>query len=127
MEALDELQEHSHDASSSFDKRVAVTMAVIAAALAIVSVLGHIESTEELLNQQRASDQWAFYQAKSIRRYQSEVARDVLGGLGKSEATQKYAGNMERYQKESDEIQVKAREFQSESDLAGRKALPALR
>ena len=50
MEALDELEEHSHDASSGFEKRVAVTMAVIAAALAIVSVLGHIESTEELLS-----------------------------------------------------------------------------
>jgi hypothetical protein len=123
MEALDELQEHSHDASGSFDKRVAVTMAIIAAALAVVSVLGHIESTEELLSQQRASDQWAFYQAKSIRRYQSEVARDVLGGLGKNEAAGKYAGNMERYQKESEEIQVKAKELQSESDFAGRKAL----
>ena len=123
MEALDELQEHSHHASSDFDKRVAVTMAVIAATLAIVAVLGHLETTEELLNQQRASDQWAFYQAKAIRRYQSEVARDVLGGLGKIEAAQKYAGNMERYQKESEEIQVKAKEFQSESDFAGRKAL----
>ena len=123
MEALDELQEHSHEASGGFDKRVAVTMAVIAATLAVVSVLGHIESTEELLNQERASDQWAFYQAKAIRRYQSEVARDVLGGLGKGEAAGKYAANMERYQKESEEIQVQAREFQSESDHAGRKAL----
>ncbi len=123
MEALDELQEHSHHASDGFDRRVAVTMAVIAAGLAVVSVLGHIESTEELLNQQRASDQWAFYQAKAIRRYQSEVARDVLLGLGKSEAARQYARNMERYQKESDEVQDKAKEFQSESDLAGRKAL----
>ena len=123
MEALDEVQENSHHASSSFDRRVAVTMAVIAAALAIVSVLGHIESTEELLSQQRASDQWAFYQAKSIRRYQSEVARDVLAGLGKSEAAKVYAGNMERYQKESEEIQVEAKKLQSKSDFAGRKAL----
>ena len=123
MEALDELQEHSHEASGGFDKRVAVTMAMIAASLAVVSVLGHIESTEELLNQERASDQWAFYQAKAIRRYQSEVARDVLAGLGKSELAQKYAGNIERYQKESDEIQDKAKEFQSESDHSGRKAL----
>jgi len=30
---------------------------------------------------------------------------------------------MERYQKESEEIQVKAKELQSESDFAGRKAL----
>ena len=123
MEALDELQEHSHEASGGFDKRVAVTMAVIAATLAVVSVLGHIESTEELLNQERASDQWAFYQAKAIRRYQSEVARDVLAGMGKGEAARQYAGNMERYQRESEEIQVKARELQSESDFAGRKAL----
>jgi hypothetical protein len=123
MEALDQVQEHAHEASSGFDKRVAASMAVIAAALAIVSVLGHLESTEELLNQQRASDQWAFYQAKAIRRYQSEVARDVLAGLGKNEVAQQYAGNMERYQKESEEIQVKAKELQSESDFAGRKAL----
>ena len=94
MEALDQVQEHSHEASSGFDKRVAATMAVIAAALAIVSVLGHLASTEELLSQERASDQWAFYQAKAIRRYQSEVARDVLAGLGKSEMAQKYTGNM---------------------------------
>jgi glutamine synthetase adenylyltransferase len=123
MEALDELQENSHHASSGFDKRVAVTMAVIAATLAVVSVLGHIETTEELLNQQLASDQWAYYQAKAIRRYQSEVARDVLAGMGKREAAQQYTGNMERYQKESEEIQVQAKELQSESDFAGRKAL----
>jgi hypothetical protein len=85
--------------------------------------LGHIESTEELLDQQRASDQWAFYQAKSIRRYQSEVARDVLVALGKSEAAQSYARNMERYQKESDQIQGQAKEFQLGSDHAGREAL----
>jgi hypothetical protein len=123
MSALEELQEHSHHGGDSFDRHVAVTMAVIAAALAIVSVLGHIETTEELLNQQRASDQWSFYQAKAIRRYQSEVARDVLVALAKSEPAQSYARNMERYQKESEEIQVQAKEFQAESDHAGHKAI----
>jgi hypothetical protein len=122
-EALDEVQEHSHHASSSFDKRVAATMAVIAAALAIVSVLAHIESTDELLSQQRASDQWSFYQAKSMRRYQSEVARDVLGGMGKSEAAEKYGANIDRYEKEADDIQREAKELQAESGLAGRKTL----
>ena len=123
MSALEELQEQSHHSGDNFDRHVAVTMAVIAAALAIVSVLGHIETTEELLNQQRASDQWSFYQAKAIRRYQSEVARDVLVALAKSEPAQSYARNMERYQKESEEIQVQAKEFQAESDHAGHKAI----
>ncbi len=123
MDALDEVNEHAHHASSGFDKRVAVSMAVIASALAIVSVLGHIESTEELLAQQRASDQWAFYQAKSIRRYQSDVARDVLSSLGKPEAAATYSQNSERYEKESQEIQIKAKEYQGESELSGHKAL----
>lgn len=123
MGTLEELREHAEHAGSSFDKRVAVTMAAIAAILAIVSVLGHLEATEELLNQQRSSDQWAFYQAKSIRRYQSDVAKDILTNLGKPEAGEKYAANAERYQKEGEEIQEKAKEYQKESDMAGRKAL----
>ena len=68
MASADELQEHAEHAREPFDKRVAATMAIIAALLAVVSVLGHIATTEELLNQQKASDQWAYYQAKSIRR-----------------------------------------------------------
>ena len=78
MSVEEELHEHAENAKEPFDKRVAVTMAIIAALLAIVSVLGHILSTEELLAQQKASDQWAYSQAKDIRRYDSEIARDVL-------------------------------------------------
>src|SRR5271166_5775035 len=104
MEA-DELKEHAEHAREPFEKRVATTMAIIAAALAVVSVLGHIETTEELLLQQRASDQWAFYQAKSIRRYESEIARDVLGVVNANAAkqVQQYSANADRYRKESDE------------------------
>jgi len=69
MEA-DELKEHAEHAREPFEKRVAATMAIIAAALAVVSVAGQICTTEELLLQQKASDQWAFYQAKSERRYE---------------------------------------------------------
>lgn len=123
MPALEELQENSEHASSGFDKQVAITMAIIAAALAIVAVLGHLAATEELLNQQRASDQWSFYQAKSIRRYESDVARDTLAALKSPELAEKYAKNSERYSKEGEEIQEKAKEYQAESDHEGHKAL----
>ena len=122
---MDELKEHMEHAEhgGSFDKRVAVTMAIIAATLAIVSVLGHLAATEELLNQQRASDQWSFYQAKSIRRYQSDVAKDMFTAMTNKESAEKYAKNGERYQKEGEEIQEKAKELQAESDHEGHKAL----
>ncbi|HEY1339818.1 MAG TPA: DUF4337 family protein, partial [Bryobacteraceae bacterium] len=71
-------------------------------------------------------DQWAFYQAKSLRRYQSEVARDVLGAMGGAAAAQlsrKYVDSMARYEKEGEEIQEHAREFENESQVSGRRAL----
>ena len=105
MSVSEELQEHSEHAKDPFDKRVAATMAIIAATLAIVSVAGHIATTEELLLQQKASDQWSYYQAKSIRRYESEIARDVLLAA-KAPNSDLYAKNLEKYQKEGDEIQT---------------------
>ena len=81
MSVEEELQEEIEKAKEPFDKHVAATMAILAAFLAVVAVLGHIMTTEELLLQQKASDQWSYYQAKSIRRYQSEVARDLFAGM----------------------------------------------
>jgi len=101
-------------------------MAVIAAALALVSVFGQLFANEELLAQQKSSDQWAFYQAKSMRRYESEIARDVfknLSGAPAAQAADDYAKNSERYQKEGDEIQNEAKSLGAESVLKGRQAL----
>src|ERR1700677_3589583 len=58
MSVNEELSEGVEHAKEPFDRQVAVSMAIIAAALAIVSVLGHIYGNEELLAQQRASHQW---------------------------------------------------------------------
>ncbi len=124
MEA-DELKERAEEARAPFDKRVAATMAGIAAALAIVSVFGQILANEELLEQQKASDQWAYFQAKSSRRYESEIASDIAKyqtGEAAAKAVEKYAANMEKYQKESEEIQAEARKLQTESEEKGRKA-----
>ena len=122
MSVEDELKEHAEHARAPFDKRVAATMAIIAAALAVVSVLGHLFTTEELVNQQRASDQWSFFQGKSNRRYQSEIARDLLNAA-KSDKAAEYGANLERYKKETEEIQEKAKEFENDSHLKGKQAL----
>lgn len=122
MKVEEELHEHAEHAKHPFDKKVAATMAAIAAALAIVAVLGHLAATEELLNQQKASDQWAFYQAKNIRRYESEIARDIMVVM-KSEKADAYAKNANRYADETKEIQKEAKALEDESRLAGRKAL----
>ena len=126
MEATEELKEHAEHAREPFDKRVAATMAIIAAALALVSVIGHIATTEELLLQQKASDQWSYYQAKNIRRYESEIARDILKSMNSAGAAQQvdaYKANAERYRKESDDISKEATGLENESHLRGHQAL----
>jgi hypothetical protein len=126
MSVEEELHEHAENAKEPFDKKVAVTMAIIAALLAIVSVLGHILSTEELLEQQKASDQWAYSQAKDIRRYDSEIARDMLMALKGDEAgklAERYGGNAEKYKKDHEEIQEQAKEFEATRDHKGAQAL----
>lgn len=125
MSANEELEEHAHHAKEPFDRKVAVTMAIVAALLAMVTVGAHIFGNEELLLQQRASDQWAYYQAKSGRRYASDVARDTLKALppaGASEMSEKYAKNAERYEKEGEEVQNEARSLEAESKLKGRQS-----
>ena len=125
MSVNEELSEHAEHAKEPFERTVAVSMAIIAAGLAIVSVLGHIFANEELLAQQKASDQWAYYQAKSIRRYNSDIARDIFKSLSTDSAGMagKYAGNVEKYEKEGEEIQGEAKKLEAESRLYGRRAV----
>lgn len=124
MPANEEVEEKIHEAHNPFDKTVAGSMAIIAALLAVVSVLGQHFTTEQLLLQQQASDQWAYYQAKDIRRYAALVAHDTFAQMkGDSRAINRYAQDSERYKKQSGEIQDKAREFERDRDKNGREAL----
>jgi|SRR5580658_2478720 hypothetical protein len=123
MSAEEELKEEIEKAKDPFDKRVAATMAILAAFLAVVAVLGHIMTTEELLLQQRASDQWSYYQAKSIRRYESEVARDLFAGMKLTDQSGQYQKNADKYKKDDDDIQKEAQGLEQESHLRGRQGL----
>ena len=123
MSAHEEAEEHVHEAHSLFDKTVAGSMAIIAALLAVVSVGGQHYNTEELLKQQQSSDQWAFSQAKDIRRYSAEVARDLLGTVkADPAAVSRYVQDASKYKKQHDEIQDQAKDLEKESHRSGEKA-----
>ena len=123
MAAPEELQEHVEHAHEPFDKTVAACMAIIAALLAIVTVLGQHYNTEQLLRQQQSSDQWAFSQAKDIRRYVALVTHDTLAQLkGDPKLIGKYIQDETKYAKDHKEIQEKARDLEKERDQSAEKA-----
>ena len=123
MAEQEEIEEHIHHAKEPFDKLVAGTMAAIAAFLAIVSVLGQHFTTEKLLHQQKSSDQWAFYQAKDIRRYVAGATADLLTqSKADPKSLEKYTRDSERYEKDKASIREKAEAFEKQSEAAGERA-----
>src|ERR1700690_1962323 len=73
-----ELRENAEKArEDSSLAAVSLTMAILAVFVAVVSLLGHRAHTEEVVLQAKASDQWAYYQAKNIRRHEDEIFTDL--------------------------------------------------
>jgi Domain of unknown function (DUF4337) len=107
---------------------VTVTLSVLAVLVALVTLLGHRSHTEELLLQAKASDQWAYFQAKNIRLRETQSVADILGALSpadkeKTEALhEKYLKEVERYEKEKDQIGEQAKDFEKERDMVQRRA-----
>jgi hypothetical protein len=123
MPAHEEVEEHVHHAHDPFEKTVAGTMAIIAALLAVVSVLSQYFNTEKLLAQGKASDQWAYSQAKDIRHYIADATRDSLKELRPgSPAIATYEQDAKKYKKQAADIQDKARDLEKERDSLGAKA-----
>jgi hypothetical protein len=120
---IEELKEHVEHARDPFDKIVAGTMAIIAALLAIVSVFGQRYNTEQLLRQEQATDQWAYFQAKDIRHYVAEATKDLLA---QSHATDtlvsRYEKDSARYKSDQANISEKARKLEEERDVSAEKA-----
>jgi hypothetical protein len=122
----DEAQELRENAEKAREDRslaaVSLTMAVLAVCVAVVSLLGHRAHTEEVVLQALASDQWAYYQAKNIRQHEDElfVANNSAGVA--ADIREKYAQEAERYKKEKDEIQDKARDLEREVAMERKRA-----
>jgi len=126
---LSELQENAeHGAHEKTLAPVTITMAILAVIVAAVSLLGHRAHTEELLNQTRSTDQWAYYQAKDIRQHAYEVFLDELSVATVQDATKasalkdKYEKAAQTYEQQEKQIEEQAREAESEVAMFGRKA-----
>src|SRR5579863_688621 len=128
-EDMQELQENAeHAAHEPTLAPVTLTMAVFAVLVAATGLMGHRAHTEELLHQTKATDQWAYYQAKDIRRKNYELFIDELSVFSLQNAEQvekvkeKYAKEIERYRGEEKDIQAEARTAENEVAVQQRRA-----
>jgi hypothetical protein len=106
MEQADQAKE-----ASSENKKIALLIAVIALCLALSETLGKGAQTESISKNVEASNLWAFFQAKSIRRtvVQTAAEQTKLGiGAATDDATKAAV------QKQIDEWQKTAARYRSE-------------
>jgi chorismate mutase len=120
-EELNELKEHAEHAKEDPTLApISVTMAILAVLVAVVTLLGHRAHTEEVVTQAKASDQWAYYQAKNIRRHEDEIFSDLASVQTTTDAAalaklrEKYSNEAARYKDDQKEIEDKAREQEAE-------------
>jgi hypothetical protein len=103
--------EHAEHASSE-NRKIALLIAVIALFLALSETLGKGAQTESIAKNVEASNLWAFFQAKSIRRTVVQTAADQGKiGLGAGDASTKAA-----LQKQIDDWQKTAARYRSEPE-----------
>jgi hypothetical protein len=128
-EEFHELQEHAEHAKHNPSLApVSVTMAILAVLVAAVSLLGHRAHTEEVVLQNKATDQWAYYQAKNIRRHTDELFADLVTVMASRDSGQaaslraKYQGEAERYRQDQKELDAEARRLEQETDMERRRA-----
>src|SRR5438132_6983740 len=98
MEHAEHAVHASHDA---FDRRVTMSIAIVAAVLACVTMLGHRAHHDTLrlqgdaiglqaeasVEKNKASDQWAYYQAQKGRYHQFKALASLLSIVATSPGT----------------------------------------
>jgi hypothetical protein len=122
---LEHAEHAQHAAHSPFDRRVTMTIAIVAALLACVTLLSHRAHNETLAleieagqNSTSATDMWNQYQAKKIRQYVYEAFADQTRLLsdGKDPEIEKkinaWQDKAKTYEKDNVKIGDEAREFE---------------
>jgi hypothetical protein len=113
---------------------VSLTMVVIAVLAAISTLKGGGFSTRTLkemneatFNQTQASDQWSFFEAKSIKQNLYQIELDHLNAAPSpdADAVAKMKAKVDKYDKDKADITVLAKKYEAARDLARNTAASA--
>jgi hypothetical protein len=127
---MPELEIH-HEAEHAIDpmgQRVGVLAAVLAVALAIVSISSHRTHTEAIIHKSTANDKWAQYQSTRVKYHSLELGEnlvDVVGANGEraNRMLADYKRQKVKYEKEGKEIMEEARRADEAAETSERRAL----
>ncbi len=106
----EDVQERAEHGGEAWISWVALSTAVLAVLAAIAGLLSGSHANEAMMNQMRASDQWGYYQAKSIK----AAVLDARMSLPAT-ADEKDRARIAKYEEEESEIKSEAEKLEAES------------
>ncbi len=126
--AVEEAAEH---ASDSLAQRVALMTAILSTIGALISYQSGSSQNEamflknqSILKQAEASDQWAYYQAKSTKSHLD----DAMAVLAQAPADKaRFLADRDKQDKQKEEVQTEAKKLQAESRKLGEESEAKLR
>src|SRR6266568_7361556 len=111
LEHLHEQVHHSVEHSGAvWISWVALSTAILAVLAAIAGLLSGRHVNEAMMNQIEASDQWSYYQAKSIKATVLDAKISLAGTPNESDQSKR-----DRYEKEQEEIKSEAEHKEAEA------------
>jgi hypothetical protein len=125
MPEIEVKPEHTSDPNT---RRVGVLVGVVGILLSVVTIASHRAHTGAVIHRTESNDEWAFYQAKKIREYSSDVTLTLLQTLSSDPAksaapVQKLQAARDKYASDAAKIQDDARAKDDESKVEEHRAL----
>ena len=112
----------------AWTKYVSLTIVIIAVFAAVATQWGGKYSSRTQMSQAQASDQWSFFQAKSIKQHLVETTLGQLKRSGNTNDTElsrtvkKLTDDLARYDKEKADIKAKAEGLEKVRDDASKRS-----
>jgi hypothetical protein len=125
MAEIEVKPEHAADPDT---RRVGILVGVVGILLSVVTIASHRAHTQAVIHRTESNDQWAFYQAKKIREYSSDLTLTLLESLNSDPAkitapVQKLLAARDKYATDAVKIQDDARAKEDESKIEENRAL----
>lgn len=111
----EEMSEHAAHAKEKWISQVALSSALVAVFAAISALLAGHHSNEAMIEQIKASDKWAYYQAKGIKSSLLNAKIEILTELGKPTKDEDHKKSDE-YKKQQEDISKEASEKEEASE-----------
>ena len=110
----EELHHQAHAARDQWVSQVALSSAFLAVLAAIGALMANHHANEAMIEQIQASDQWGYYQAKSIKAGLLGSKLEILNAMGKA-SVEKDQSKLSEYKHEQEEISERAQEKEKNS------------